>query len=83
MIRLYIYSVVLKVSNVKDLLSFISSNLNEKRLQNSYEVALFNSKMKIPVIGKCIVSGVCDEVELQKFVMRLSVILHVIHYVHF
>lgn len=43
-IGLYIYSVVLHVSDIRIMLSFIKLRLSEKRVWNSYEVAFLMIK---------------------------------------
>lgn len=47
---MYIYRVVLHVSKVKRILSFIILILNEKKLQSSYEVTFFYREMTRAII---------------------------------
>lgn len=76
----YIYSVLLRVSNVNIMLSFIQLALYEERLENIYDVTLFTGKLTRPILGKCIVLDACDEMKVQKFVTFLSAVVPVIQY---
>lgn len=60
------YSVVLDVGNVKFKLFFTTLNINERRLQNSYELTFSNDRLTRPIMIKYIVLGVYDEVGVLK-----------------
>lgn len=77
---MYVFSVLLHASKVNVILSFISLNLYENRLEKSCEVTFFNVQMARLTIRKCIVFVVCGGVKIQKFVLLLSSAVHVVQY---
>lgn len=63
------------------MLYFMTLNVKEEREQNNYKVTFIHGKMIIMITGKCIAFGAYDEVELQKSVICLSVVVQVVQYV--
>lgn len=55
----------------------VTINLYEKRLERNYEVTFIHGKLTRLTTRNYILFGVCDEGSIQKFVMRLKVVLHV------
>lgn len=53
----------------------------EKNVEYNYNVAFFYGIITKLMMQKCIVLDVCDDENVQKFVISLSAMVHVVQYV--
>lgn len=60
------------------MISFVTLKLYEKRLENSYVLTVFIAIMTRLIMGKYIVFGAYNEVEVQKFAKWMSAGVHVV-----
>lgn len=80
-IRLYKYIFVLDVSTVKVMFTLITTNLYDKRPENSSEVRVFIGERIRLILEECIVFEECDNVKVKQVFMCLQAMVHMVQYV--
>lgn len=79
--ELYIYCVVFDISKENFMFYLIMLNLNEKRLEYICDVVSFNSSITGFIMQKYILFGSYDKVKVEKFVIYLSPVAHMVQYI--
>lgn len=58
-------------------------NLSEKKFEKIYEVTIFHDEIAALIMRKCIVSVASDKVKVQKIVICLEVVVHIVQDIKF